>query len=58
MQKLQLEVEKLRLQKEMNDTKMASEMNQKAQERKSQEKREAGRIRSNERIVSSKGEKK
>ena len=58
MQKLELEVEKLRLQKEMNDTKMASEMNQKAQERKSQEKREAGRIRSNERIVSSKGEKK
>ena len=42
----------------MNDTKMASEMNQKAQERKSQEKREAGRIRSNERIVSTKGEKK
>ena len=40
------------MQKELEQLKLASQANVKTQERKSQEKREAGRIRSNERMVS------
>ena len=58
VQKLQLEVQKMQMQKELEQLKLASQANVKTQERKSQEKREAGRIRSNERMVSTRGEKK
>ena len=58
VQKLQLEVQKMQMQKELEQLKLASQANVKTQDRKSQEKREAGRIRSNERMVSTRGEKK